>query len=669
MAFKYEVNGHVIEFEQEPTEQDIDEAASQLGQSPAPTSNKQGIDFGQAANAAGRAIMSPSPTDFVQGGGNPVIAAGMAGMGDIYGQAKEGVQTAIPKEVKSTIGSLIQRMPGAIPLLSNMFKKEDVGNVATGVGIDVAAGVGGALMEPLAAKTAVGAIKGADKNITSLLRRISGQSSSDIKLLRQLEAEQGRGFVLNKTKSKPEYVGREISPKSAELARSRVSSMEPEALREIGVTPESTNIAQDVKGKFGLKEFPTKAKADELFDDVINSAPPESRIQPNNLSNAIQELESQGVSLRELKGIKSSITGSPSTTEAIQSGKGAGQRLNGLSPDEYRNLRTYLNNLTDSGSNPFFQKLKSALDADAEAVIPKLSEAKGVFQVSRELPKAETYLDKTKLPEEMSRRLESASQPENVNVRESLNRLLGPDGESLVADAQAQRLSKGLYAPSNLSTRPMGNVNDILDLIKLPGRFIQRGYEKGRSLMMSPSKAPVKAPIQQVASSQPSVSTNVVTPTEKEMSIQDMYKRVSEYKPKNITPLSEESIKIAQEAEIKRAIARGELPYQPQGKGAPSRVLDESNYSPPFVEERVPINPDDYLPPPVGEKKLSGADKFYKESPYAGGASRYQGYFPQKQIPKNTQDPYGTPYKDRTAFIKERAQMMKDLAKRRKKSG
>ncbi len=41
MAYKYEVNGHVVEFDKEPTEYDIDEAASQLGDVPSDNSSKK----------------------------------------------------------------------------------------------------------------------------------------------------------------------------------------------------------------------------------------------------------------------------------------------------------------------------------------------------------------------------------------------------------------------------------------------------------------------------------------------------------------------------------------------------------------------------------------------------------------------------------------------------
>lgn len=509
-----------------------------------------------AMDELGRAMFNPSAQDMASGGFDVVQRGGQAALGKMYGDSREVIKQAVPQDTRAGIGGATKALlPLSIPSIQpilNMFSDQQVGDQTTGVGIDLAAGAGGALAEKGLERTAVGATKGFDKHITSLLKRISGQSGSDIKLLRQLEMEGGRGFVLNKGKSKPEYVGREISPKASELARGRVSSMEPEALREIGVSPEATQIAQDVKGKFGLKEFPTKAKADELFDTVINSAPPESRISPDNLSKAIGELEAQGLDLREFKGIKSAIQGNPNSTEAVM--RGSSKRLNQLTPDEYRNLRTYLNNLTDNGNNPFFQKLKSALDMDAESVIPQLSEAKGVFQVSRELPKAENYLDKTKLPEEMSRRLESGADPKNVNVRESLGRLLGPEGESLVKDTQAQRLSKELYAPSNLSNRPVGNVNNILDLVRLPGRFMQRGYEGMRSWLMNSEKGTgLTSGIKPPPINPPNVTPKPTFPK----------------KPIDPEALNQE-VRAAQEESFKRAISQGRNPHakvEPMGYG------------------------------------------------------------------------------------------------------
>jgi len=101
----------------------------------------------------------------------------------------------------------------------------------TGLAFDQAVTLGAVKGVPLA-------VKGADKNLTSILRRIAGQSSSDIKLGRELMAEGGTGAVLSKTKANPAYLGREISPKATELASSRVNEMNPNAMREIGIGSE-----------------------------------------------------------------------------------------------------------------------------------------------------------------------------------------------------------------------------------------------------------------------------------------------------------------------------------------------------------------------------------------------------------------------------------------------
>ena len=50
MPFIYEVNGQRVEFDKEPTEQDIDEAAKQLGSQPA--NQKQGFTGIEAAGPA-----------------------------------------------------------------------------------------------------------------------------------------------------------------------------------------------------------------------------------------------------------------------------------------------------------------------------------------------------------------------------------------------------------------------------------------------------------------------------------------------------------------------------------------------------------------------------------------------------------------------------------------
>lgn len=418
--------------------------------------------------------------------GNPMQDA-LRATGDIMGGGMKRAASAGPSSFLSLTGGPAQELLHGVKM--EALKKSPAPEYPLGeVGIG-----GGNLHEAIASGTdianilpgglgdAIGklATRGTDKNITSILKRLSGQESSDIKQLRALEGKRGQGFVLNKTKSKPEYVGREISPKASELASSRVRSMEPEAMREIGIGSEDVALSQELKNKFGIGEFPTKSSADEFFETTIRSAPEDIEIIPNNLRDALADpankIDNKSAS-QLLEGI---IRRRRDTGLGVLEGQP-------ISKSEFEQIRATLNNLDPNGEIPGVQAIKQALDADASTVIPELASAKGRFQLSRQVPKAELYLDKTKLNKEMSSMLNTASESKNVSARESLKRLLGEGGEFLIDDAIAQRLSKELYAPSNLSTRPVGNVNSILDLIRLPGRFVQRAYEGARSSFNSP---------------------------------------------------------------------------------------------------------------------------------------------------------------------------------------
>lgn len=489
-----------------------------------------------------------------------------------------------------------------------------------GIGFDELATLGVAKAPRMAGR----AVKTADKGITSILRRIGGKTAGDIKNTRSLAREFGPEYVFSKTKSKPEYVGREIAPKATDIASSRVRSMEPEALREIGVSPEATDIAQNVKGRFGLQEFPTKSQADEFFENVINSAPEEARIQPNNILKAIDDLEAQGVNLREFKQIKQSLIGQPSTEQAVFSG--ASKQARQLNPQEYKNLRAFINDLTEGGNNPFFQKVKTALDMDAEAVIPQLSEAKGVFQVSRELPKAEGYLNKTSLGKEMQGKLEGASAPKNVEQRLGLKRILGDEAEPLLKDLEAQRLAKewygGIGEGPGVSGRPM------LDVIKGILRPAPRAYERGRANLIQMFRGKPKS-VQATKTVSPSTPRAIQQPIVKKdtpIDYEAIKKNVSQYDVPQGPPVGREAQLIAEDEAVRRAVASGYI-----GEGGQA----SSFRGPDIMEQPIPFDPLQYK---GGAGKFSGPDVIQQPSStdplglgYGGsGRGKYSGPYEYK---------------------------------------
>ena len=343
--------------------------------------------------------------------------------------------------------------------------REAIKEVA-GMGVDQLATLGLGKLAPMAAKFT-------DKNLTSLLRRVAGQSSSDIKLGRELMREGGVGAVLSKQKAKPAYLGREIAPKAADVAAGRVKSMNPNAMREIGIPTEDVQLAQDLKGKFGLQEFPTKSAADDFYSNVINSAPDDVQIPTENLKQVVSSPDIQ-IDKQAKRYIEQFIGRSrmnpAGTLDEVP-----------LSKVEYQNIRGMLNSIDPQGETPAIQAIKQALDSDAEKVIPGIAEAKGRFQLSRQTPKAEVFLDKARADEEMGRRMSQGQAPENVQVRESLSRLLGPEGDPLIKQVEGQRIAKQWYSDASSGGSMNPRANPILEMVKELAKPIPRGYEKARA--------------------------------------------------------------------------------------------------------------------------------------------------------------------------------------------
>ena len=401
--------------------------------------------------------------------GAAAIKPGMA-VAKGYGQLRESISEPLSHIVPEGGPKFPTSVPNPMFPQTQIPTGEYTGREAVkelaGMGVDQFATLGLGKLAPMAAKFT-------DKNLTSLLRRVAGQSSSDIKLGRELMREGGVGAVLSKQKAKPAYLGREIAPKAADVAAGRVKSMNPNAMREIGIPTEDVQLAQDLKGKFGLQEFPTKSAADDFYSNVINSAPDDVQIPTENLKQVVSSPDIQ-IDKQAKRYIEQFIGRSrmnpAGTLDEVP-----------LSKTEYQNIRGMLNNIDPQGETPAIQAIKQALDSDAEKVIPGIAEAKGRFQLSRQTPKAEVFLDKARADEEMGRRLSQSQSPENVQVGESLQRLLGPEGDPLIKQVQGQRLAKQWYSDETSGRSMNPRANPILEAIKELAKPIPRGYEKMRA--------------------------------------------------------------------------------------------------------------------------------------------------------------------------------------------
>lgn len=408
--------------------------------------------------------------------GNPVSSPGFyAGnaVGGVYNQAKEAISNKVASYVPQGPKTPITMPNPLLPIQSFQVGETDSKDSAkqlTGMALDEIATVG-LVKAPKAIKFLS---KGADKGITALLRRIGGTSSGDIKSGRSLMEKYGVGYVMSKLKAKPEYLGREIAPKATEVAHSAVNSMQPSAMREIGISEDSTKIAQDIKGEFGLNEFPTTSKADKIYKNVIDSAPDDLEILPKNLDAVLSETGGS-LSHSAQKEIKRIVS------DRARSAEDPYRLGTGLSKKEYNYIRGIINDEIQAGNNVGAQAIKEALDTDAEAVIPGLKKAKGIFQVSRNTEKAEGYLDKMSLGKEMESKLRSAEAPKNVALKGSLKRLLGDKAGPLLDDLEAQRLARGYYddsARSSDTSLQVGIGNMVQRKLLRP---LPRTYEKLRA--------------------------------------------------------------------------------------------------------------------------------------------------------------------------------------------
>ncbi len=492
-------------------------------------------------------------------------------------------------------------------------------------------------------------VKGGDKTLTSILRRVGGMGPDEIKNTRGLAREFGPDFVFSKTKAKPAYLEQEIAPKASELASGRVRSMEPDAMREIGIGSEDVQLAQELKSKFGFTEFPTESAAKDYFRQVINSAPKDSRIVPTKTLESLEKIIGR-VDADEVAKLRSFLEVDPNAEQALF---GTGKRVAELSPADYQNLRAYVNDLTENGKNSFFQQVKNALDEDASAVIPEITRAKGMFQLSQQVPKAEPYLDKVKLTEEIGNRLNTGSKQERATVRKSLGRLLGPQGETLIKDTTAQSLAKKWYEPAKSgSFNPRANM--LLEAVRELARPIPRAYERSRATLIDVF-AGRKPSVPQVSGTATSAYQKpVVQQTPKQtINYDELSRNAASYQTPEPKPTSMEAMAAAREDAIRRAVERGELPYG----GSAGRYQ-----GPEIPDEVVPMDPLQYA---GGAGNYSGPEIPFVEPPI--NPLQYKGPEAKFDLPPDFV-PERLPYNDQGVTYKAPGKMnLVDLVKKRKK--
>lgn len=124
-------------------------------------SKPQGINLGQVASQAGKALINPSPQEMTTGGLDPMQRMGQAALGNMYGQGRGQLQQQVPSDIKEGIGKGVTSgiLPFAPPGLLSKGINQEIGNQAVGLGIDAGATAIAGGVEPLLEKTMGSAAK------------------------------------------------------------------------------------------------------------------------------------------------------------------------------------------------------------------------------------------------------------------------------------------------------------------------------------------------------------------------------------------------------------------------------------------------------------------------------------------------------------------------------
>lgn len=234
-------------------------------------------------------------------------------------------------------------------------------------------------------------------------------------------------------------IGSEITPMAEAEIVGRLKSMEPEALRAVGVPENSSKFAQKVKGLTSIKELPTEQAANDYFHKIISNVPNDVNIKPENFqkatTTAISKLEG---------GLLKSDPLADSLRTMLKNSEG------GITKEQFLNARREINNLygTKEEYKTILQPVKEALDKDvslASADMGSSAPIKGariMYKLPRELKKANAYMDKSNLGSNLQRQLEEASKMGNVQKREELSSLIGPKAPEIFKSIRKANIGK-----------------------------------------------------------------------------------------------------------------------------------------------------------------------------------------------------------------------------------
>jgi len=306
-----------------------------------------------------------------------------------------------------------------------------------------------------------------------------------IKNLRNIMDRIGASKLFKGGVERTDYVGRELAPRVSALAKESVESLEPNALRAIGVPEDVIEDAVKVKKQYGLKKLPTIDEADDFFEQVVNQDPFNGEIEPSKfkakLGQSISKLEAglgkEHPIVKSMRFMLGNLERSPSSAESIHTG--AGKIGRNLTKEEYLATRRDINRLFTNNKelDSFIQGLKETLDSDAaQSGITGTKRARDIYRVSREVTKARNFVDKAELLSEKGAQsqLLSAQDPKRVVEKDIIRALTGGDASEILDLLEGNKILSTSGPEGIGRTKGSGIISSFRDLAR---RGI-RGYEE-----------------------------------------------------------------------------------------------------------------------------------------------------------------------------------------------
>lgn len=306
-----------------------------------------------------------------------------------------------------------------------------------------------------------------------------------IKNLRNIMDRIGASKLFKGGVERPDYVGRELAPRVSKLAKESVESLEPNALRAIGVPEDVIEDAVKVKKEYGLKKLPTIDEADDFFEQVVNQDPFNGEIVPSQfkakLGQSIAKLEAglgkEHPIVKSMRFMLDNLERNPTSSESIRTGVGKIGR--NLTKDEYLATRRDINRLFTNNKelDSFVQGLKEALDSDAaQSGITGTKRARDIYRVSREVTKARNFVDKAELLSEKGAQsqLLSAQDPKRVVEKDIIKALTGSESGEILDLLEGNKILSTSGPEGIGRTKGSGIISSLRDFAR---RGI-RGYEE-----------------------------------------------------------------------------------------------------------------------------------------------------------------------------------------------